>query len=120
MKDTQLYSRDEVFQLMENLFVAIKARTGEMDVPDLFIAEHPWTRKYLSHFSEADTLLVECKSKGAHIIEAPWSEKLEMIRNERGLKSQLRFRIATPELSESRFIFSFEDRGDGMFIPLNS
>jgi len=121
MADRKKYSREGVFQVIQALFATIKARANEMDVPYKFIDEHPWTLKYLSHFSEANSLLEMCRREGARVVESPWNEELQALREARGMKPQLRFRITTPLLPKGHEpFFAFEDQGDGTFIPLNN
>ena len=64
-----MYSDDKTLKdFVVELVSTAAARRDYLDVPHDFIARHPWTRKYLSHFAEAYDFMQIAKTKGVQIV----------------------------------------------------
>jgi len=117
-------SEKEAIQVIHDLVATTKRRTDVFDVPSAFIAEHPWTLKYLSDFSEADALFDLVKEKGATISVIHMTEAERSYRLQKSMRPVFRISVEpssmkTPASACWRTIFMFEQQEDGTYCCLN-
>ncbi|NTV22500.1 MAG: hypothetical protein HGB03_02960 [Candidatus Yonathbacteria bacterium] len=118
------YANEEAaIQVIHDLVATAKRRTDVFDVPSAFIAEHPWTLKYLSHFSEADTLFHLLKEKDATISVIHMTEAERSYRLQKSMRPVFRISVEpsmkTPASACRRTVFEFEKQEDGTYRCLN-
>jgi hypothetical protein len=97
MKNEKFYTRKEAEEVVKKLLSTAAARKNELEVPNEFIAEHPWTLKYLSHFAEANDFLAMAKTTGVKVAEEVQRESIIRYRREHGMRQQIVFTVTVPE-----------------------
>lgn len=121
-QEKKLYTKEECRLTIEELVKAAQSRKDLLDVPRDFTDVHPWSVKYLSHFSEANGFFHFVRLPGITVREYLVPEKVTKFRKDKGMRSQIKFEVV-PWIKEKwhggEFIFTFEEQADGLYVSLN-
>ncbi len=113
MSERKRYTREEVYRVIKQLECEIVARRDVYDTPSGFVSEHPWTNKFLSiRYNEAGKLFDQSRYSGFSILPLPISEIELELRRKHNLPAQIRFQNTG---KGEKFIFAFEEIGDGLY-----
>lgn len=120
----KIYSKVEAQAVVQGILDEIKKKKSDLDRPDAFIDEHPWTLKYLSGgFSESNDLLrrVHSNPESAKVVEVEIPATIRTYRSEHRMRPQIKFEIVVDGIEKNgrSFIFNFDEKSDDVYICTN-
>lgn len=117
--EKKLYPQAILELTVRTIVATARSSQNGMDIRSDFIHTHPWIHRYLGVTGqETRTLREIAKCEFVLVERVAMSEETARYREQKGLPSQILFRVFVPkgtEVSKNEIFFLFEEQEDGLF-----